>query len=390
MTISHVEVYDLLMKPAKRFHAPKQTPPEKHKDMDISDGALQQARMKVLMLPQNAMFNRQRGRALTDLASIYWKRLEFDEAISIWKQLINMSHQENDRAALGLSYAALATTYSQKGEYLLAIENAKKALAYEPNVPTVMHMLGSAYDAAGDDDNAFLWWRRLIKQHPTFQFTYEMIGGLHFRRGEFVEAEKFLLKALELEPESDVGINELGNMYVTLGRYEEALARFRDAMRLHPDSASAYNNAGNCYMKMGRYEESRRMYLKRIEVRARDALSAHIGLGMISRLEPTPKALEASVRYFQRGLEIYKSGKARLLARIIEHEARGAIILTGLSDPSCVEVWQTLLQNSEIAKVGVGPVIDWRFSVDLMRKSPHPPAQIEEVAQILAARYDRS
>jgi tetratricopeptide (TPR) repeat protein len=371
--------------PAKRPPIlPKQPRRSDFDESEFSDAALQRARLRLLMLPHSEATRNERARAITHLASIYWRRQQFDEAIMLWQQLIEQAKQGNDPAILAMCYAALATTYAHKGDYDAAILNGKRALVYDPNSPAVVLMLGNAFDAKGDDASAFLWWRRLLKMHPDFQQTYEYLGSLHFRRGEFVEAERFLLKALEMEPESDTCLNELGNMYITMERFEDALPLFKKAQQLYPESGSAVNNMGNCYLKMGRFEEARSAFEKRVQMRPSDALAANIGLGLIYRLRSDEGAVVKSKEHFQSALAIYATRAAMLLTRRIEHEARRALCLVGLGDLSCVDVWREILAHPETRHVGVGPKKDWRLSVALLQEAPEPPWGVDEVAALLA------
>lgn len=353
-------------------------------EAEFSDAALQQARLRLLMLPPGDAARNERVRAITQMASIYWFRHQFDEAISLWLQLIEQAKQFNDTAILAICYATLATTYSHKGDYDAAILNAKRALVYDPNNPLVILMMGDAFDAKGDDANALFWWRRLLKMHPDFQTTYEYLGSLHYRRGEFVEAERYLLKALQLEPDSDTSLNELGNLYVTSERFEEALAIFKRALEFDPANSNAFNNIGNCYLKMGRYEDARRAMEKRIQLSPANALAANIGLGLIYRTQPGEDALEKSKMHFRRALEIQTSGRALLLTRRIEHEARRALAQLGADDPASVAAWREVLTKPEIRSVGVGPIKDWRLSVALLQQAPQPPLGVDEVAALLA------
>jgi hypothetical protein len=82
-------------------------------DEETSDGALQRARYKLLIAPPGSKFSAARARAMADLAQVYWKRMQFDEAIAIWHQLLELVQKRGDRRHLSMIHAALATTYAQ-------------------------------------------------------------------------------------------------------------------------------------------------------------------------------------------------------------------------------------------------------------------------------------
>lgn len=345
---------------------------------------LQQARLKLLTLPKHPATENARSRALVDLASIYWRTGDYVAAVAVWQQQIKVAEAQGDKTALAMLHAALAGTYAHSGDATKAIETAKQALIYDPRNLQALYALSMAYDAAGDYDNSLRWARRLLTFAPDFQMAYEQIGGIYCRLGDFAQAEKYLRRALELDPKSITGLNELGNMYIAQARYTEALAQFDAAQRAHRDEPNSHNNRGNCYLHMGRLAEARRSYEQRIKLYPADAFSAHIGMGVIERQDPTPQARERSDAHFRRALEIHASKEARLLARLLEHEARRALALTGLGDEQALVVWQAVLADPQLASVGPGACKDWLFVAEKLAHCPHPPPRIAEIVALLA------
>jgi len=66
-------------------------------------------------------------------------------------------------------------------------------------------------------------------------------GEILWVNGEYEQAEKTLLKAIELEPGSPILYNILGNLYTRTQAYDKAVIAFRKALELHEDTNSYYN-----------------------------------------------------------------------------------------------------------------------------------------------------
>jgi tetratricopeptide (TPR) repeat protein len=353
---------------------------------EFSEAALQRTRMQLMLLPPGEATQRQRNRLLVDLAHIYWRQHNYPAAINAWRQVIDAARKEDDRDILGTAYTALATTYAHSGDTDNAVHFAKQGLAYSPHNVNLMYGLANAYDFAGDIDNAFRWVRRAITQDASFQMAYELLGRLHFRRGEYALAEQYLEKALELDDESTVAMNELGNMYTVMRRYQEALALFHRARRAEPHNPTAHNNIGYCYMRMGKLDEAKRWFDQRVKMKPDDALSAQIGLGLVVRSLPGANALAQSEYHFRQGIEIHKSQKARLLgSRLIEHDARRALALTGLDGAQGLAAWQEVAAQPAFGLVGPGPLSDWQIGLRLLADSPFPPTYLDEIASLIKA-----
>jgi len=376
-------------KPGKpeRKPIPKRTTPLGE---DISDTTLQRKRAQLVTLPFQPQTENARGKLLVDLAGLYWRRGEYSPSVDVWQQLLKMAEAGGDPEFLAKVHSTLSATYAHSGDSTTAITHAKRALVYDPHSMEAMFALGLAYDHAGDYPNAIRWWQRLLLSHPELQHVYDSLGSIYARQGDYGEAERFLQKALAMDPTEDTTLNELGNLYVTLGRYQEAQDLFKKAMRLDPKRASASNNLGNCYLRMGRIEDARRAYEQRVQMRPEDALWANIGLGIIYRSFPSEKALAKSKAYFEQALDIYAGQQARLLTgRLIEHEVRRALTLTGLDDREGWALWSALMNNPDIHHVGPGPWDDWLFCLRLLARGHKPPAHIQEIIELVEQRHTR-
>ena len=162
---------------------------------------------------------------------------------------------------------------------------------------------------------------------------YLTLGVLHWRRGDYEKATKFLQTALQaaitmedkwfeaeclnaialvysdlgrvddaieayqqailLAPDQIFPWNNLGNLYIKLERNEDALSAFHKAIEHNPADAVSWNGLGNAYFKIGRVEEASATYQKAIEL-APDFVQPWYGLGnAYGRLGRMDEASEA-------------------------------------------------------------------------------------------------
>lgn len=98
---------------------------------------------------------------------------------------------------------------------------------------------------------------RLILADDALQVdTLQLLGLVLGRRGEYVEAVKFLREAIMQAPGHSALHNNLGMALHQLDKTEEAVLEFRRAIDLRDDFAKAYNNLGAALMKLGRLDEA--------------------------------------------------------------------------------------------------------------------------------------
>ncbi|QHI68628.1 tetratricopeptide repeat protein [Tichowtungia aerotolerans] len=65
--------------------------------------------------------------------------------------------------------------------------------------------------------------------------------------GEFEEAERAYLRALEVHPDDEQTLMRLGSLYVQMDRFKDAVAMFQKQLELEPENPLAHNNLAWCY-----------------------------------------------------------------------------------------------------------------------------------------------
>ena len=103
------------------------------------------------------------------------------------------------------------------------------------------------------------------RQWESLVFT--SLGDLNKRRGDYVEAEKWYLKAIEATPEHDWNYIFLGVLTFRCGDLALAEQRLQDAIECGGDGEDeAYFNLGGVLTAQERYKEAQQCYLRAIEL----------------------------------------------------------------------------------------------------------------------------
>lgn len=141
---------------------------------------------------------------------------------------------------------------------------------------------------------------------------YLTLGVLHWRRGDYQKATKFLQTALQaaitmedkwFEAEC---LNAIALVYSDLGRVDDAIEAYQQAILLAPDQIFPWNNLGNLYIKLERNDDALSAFHKAIEHNPADAVSwnglgnAYFKLGRVEEASATyQKAIELAPNFVQ-------------------------------------------------------------------------------------------
>lgn len=134
----------------------------------------------------------------------------------------------------------------QKGTDLpRSIDLFKKAVKVYPKYSEAYLMMGVAYRAQNNYDEAEAALRKCIEVNANSALAYTALGEVQNEKKQYAEAEKALVKAVALSPESPQAHEELARTYWALGRWQEADPHAAKAILLAPNSPSAHLIMGN-------------------------------------------------------------------------------------------------------------------------------------------------
>lgn len=131
-------------------------------------------------------------------------------------------------------FSELAAEYFKRGQFKVALEDVRKAIAAD-------NRYGPAYN---------------------------VLGLIYMELAEDQLAEENFRKAVDLDRADSESHNDYGWFLCTRGRYDEALAQFTDALRnpLYETPEQALANAGLCKEKKGELEKAEASFMKALKL----------------------------------------------------------------------------------------------------------------------------
>jgi len=110
-------------------------------------------------------------------------------------------------------------------------------LQSDPDHANALNALGyTLADRGLRIDEAQKYVERAYELKPNDPAVIDSMGWVHFRKGNYAEAESYLRKALDLMDDAEI-VGHLGELLWAQGNYEEARNLLREAMDRHPEDS---------------------------------------------------------------------------------------------------------------------------------------------------------
>lgn len=156
---------------------------------------------------------------------------EYDQAYELYSQGLREFPKHPD-----LLYArALTADYIDRIDLLES--DLLVILQSDPDHANALNALGyTLADRGMRIDEAQKYVERAFELKPNDPAVMDSMGWIHFRLGNYAEAETFLRKALNLMDDAEI-IGHLGELLWAQGNYEEARNLLREAMDRHPEDS---------------------------------------------------------------------------------------------------------------------------------------------------------
>jgi Flp pilus assembly protein TadD len=138
----------------------------------------------------------------------------------------------------------LGDAFLDKGNLYLAYVNYEKALKLKPDNVRVEYKKGLALVLGEKNDDAIRQFEMVLKKDPKFDLAYEGLGRAYFQNKDFMQAERYFKKAVDLNHKLWKSYSYLGNVYDHKQDYEKAILEYASAIALKPDQGFLYNNLG--------------------------------------------------------------------------------------------------------------------------------------------------
>ena len=225
------------------------------------------------------------------VGEIAYQKGEYDKALNIFKENLDMSINDNDSKNISSSLAAIGAIYYQKAEYDKALEYNLQALKIREKINNIKgiaksyNSLGAIHDVLQDYDKALSFYQDAIEIWKKINNESDMapavfnIANLYNTRGDLDNALKNVKDSIELCKKNKnktllgYSYNLLGAILSNKRKYDESLRFLKKALRIKKELSepegvsSALKSIGHIYYRKGRYKEAMVYYNKSLKGR---------------------------------------------------------------------------------------------------------------------------
>ncbi|MFO7810784.1 MAG: tetratricopeptide repeat protein, partial [Candidatus Delongbacteria bacterium] len=138
---------------------------------------------------------------------------------------------------------------------------SKSGRKYRPN-----YNAAKAFKAHGDIEKAQKYYLRALQINPNSYGACNNIGNIYAEQNKSEEAEKYFNRALEINPYYVRAMNNLANLYFQDKEYSKAQKYYLSAIKIDNNFAEAYQNLAILYLITGNYEHALRNYRRVIKL----------------------------------------------------------------------------------------------------------------------------
>ena len=168
----------------------------------------------------------------------------------------------NNPELLSQFESQLGDIYYKNEDYKKADEAYEKALKQNPNNALLRNLLGDFYTNTNKFESAKPHYELLLKlkDYPIKAYIYNNLSNIAIETN-IVEAEEYILKALELDNNSASILDTQGWIMSKQAKYEAALTVLRRAFSIDSEDPAIRYHLAFTLHKLGRNDEARRELL---------------------------------------------------------------------------------------------------------------------------------
>jgi tetratricopeptide (TPR) repeat protein len=170
------------------------------------------------------------------LATIYYKKEEYDLSIDYLNRIINNS-PENPRP-----YIMLGNCMLSSGQYDAAEPYFKKALIWDSHSLAAQYYLALVKEKTGQEDEAIGLYRSILSGSPSKADVGLRLSNLLINKGRTEEAVDLFIPLVSSHPGNGYHKLSLGNIYRAAHQYDKAAYYYRLAVEASPNLVDGYIN----------------------------------------------------------------------------------------------------------------------------------------------------
>ncbi|WP_431262130.1 protein kinase domain-containing protein [Roseateles chitinivorans] len=211
---------------------------------------------------------------------------------------------------LAAAHAADGWTLELQGDRSGAVTRFERALRLDPDNSYALTGRTRVLMAQGKSDAAFEAASAARERHPDDRLYVDLVGWLHFERGEFAAAEREFRASIRLQPDAVFAYANLNATLLRLGRPEEALQVLQQGLQIRP-AGRLYTNLGNALYARGDYASAAEAFRAAAEGPHGSPNFYLRWANLADALRWTPGEAKASAEAYRRALQLFQPILAR-------------------------------------------------------------------------------
>lgn len=189
-------------------------------------------------------------------------------------------------------FEALSGLYERGGRLADAVTVLMGALKKKPRDEQLLYALGTVYERKGDKTKSLEKMRSVLEVNPENANAMNFIGYLLADTGKDLdEAEKLLIRALELKPDNGSFLDSLGWVYFRRGDTDKAVETLQRANTVSPNEPTINEHLGDAWVKASKKKDAAEAYQRALNALKEDPDLAE-SKGQRSAIEKKLKALD--------------------------------------------------------------------------------------------------
>lgn len=196
------------------------------------------------------------------MAFLYGEKLhKFDRVPAVFNEAINQ------RPSMKELYLGLASFYESQNNLSNAILTMSRANEKIQGDEAVLFALGTYLDKHGQSDEGIIRMKEVLAINPNHAHAMNHIGYVYAeKKVNLGEAEKLLLKAVQIEPNNAFIVDSLGWLYHQKGDFKKAKEVLEKAVQLKKDEGIIMEHLADVYFKLGLHDLALKMYQQVVNV----------------------------------------------------------------------------------------------------------------------------
>lgn len=137
-------------------------------------------------------------------------------------------------------YKILASAYKQQGKPEKSLKVYQSLLQANPDIPTPYIELAILYsEQFNNHKRALEYARQAVHKFPGNASSYDVLGWIYFRAGDYASATQYFNKAIQLSPDNPDFLYHSGLALRKTGNTRQATAAFEQALKLTDKNKAA-------------------------------------------------------------------------------------------------------------------------------------------------------